>query len=144
MDIAARELRARAGLIVYSCSWWNLPLGDHVNGLFSAHEHRFGVHAGEIETSMMLALAPELVRMDLANDFKSTSQERSAKYAILGNGSSAKLGWHMQDYNAQGAAGNAAAATAEKGRAVLAAAGEQLGLLLQELSSVPLSTLVNK
>ncbi len=28
MDIVARELRSRCGLIVYSCSWWNLPLGD--------------------------------------------------------------------------------------------------------------------
>src|SRR5207248_10926225 len=27
MDIVARALRGRAGLIVYSCSWWDLPLG---------------------------------------------------------------------------------------------------------------------
>ncbi|MEP6790940.1 MAG: creatininase family protein, partial [Ramlibacter sp.] len=25
MDIVARELRTRCNLIVYSCSWWNLP-----------------------------------------------------------------------------------------------------------------------
>jgi creatinine amidohydrolase len=144
MDIVARELRSRCKLIVYSCSWWNLPLGDAVNGLFSAQEHRFGVHAGEIETSMMLALRPQQVDMAQARDFKSSSQERAAKYAILGNGSSAKLGWQMQDYNTQGAAGNAAAATAEKGRAVLDAAGAQLALLLQELSALPLSTLVDQ
>jgi creatinine amidohydrolase len=144
MDIVARELRNKAGLIVYSCSWWNLPLGDAVNGLFSADEHRFGVHAGEIETSMMLALGAQHVDMAQAQDFKSTSQQRAAQYPILGNGSSAKLGWAMQDYNAQGAAGNAAGATAEKGRAVLDAAGRQLALLLQEISSLPLSTLVDK
>jgi creatinine amidohydrolase len=142
MDIVARELRTRANMIVYSCSWWNLPLGDDVNGLFSAQEHRFGVHAGEIETSMMLALRPERVVMGEARDFKSTSQGRAAKHPTLGNGKSAKLGWAMQDYNTQGAAGNAAAATAEKGRAVLDAAGKQLALLLQEISSLPLSTLV--
>ncbi|HSI53241.1 MAG TPA: creatininase family protein [Ramlibacter sp.] len=141
MDIAARELRTRANLIVYSCSWWNLPLGDAVNSQFSAQEHRFGVHAGEIETSMLLALKPELVDMSQARDFKSSSQERAGKYPILGNGSSAKLGWAMQDYNAQGAAGNAAAATAERGRAVVDAAGRQLALLLAELSALPLSTL---
>jgi len=143
MDIVARELRSRCNIIVYSCSWWNLPLGDAVNGLFSAQEHRFGVHAGEIETSMMLALRPQHVDMTRARDFKSSSQERAAKYPILGNGSSAKLGWQMQDYNTQGAAGNAAAATAEKGRAVLDAAGVQLALLLQELSALPLSALVD-
>jgi creatinine amidohydrolase len=60
---------------------------------------------------------------------------------VLGNGTSAKLGWQMQDYNPQGAAGNAAAATASKGQAVLNAAGEQLAALLKEISSLPLSTL---
>jgi creatinine amidohydrolase len=144
MDIVARELRTRCEMIVYSCSWWNLPLGDAATGQFSAEEHRFGVHAGEIETSMMLALRSQHVEMKQARDFKSTSQERAAKYPILGNGKSAKLGWAMQDYNAEGAAGNAAAATAEKGRALLEAAGKQLALLLQEVSSLPLSTLVDK
>ena len=144
MDIVARELRTHYDLIVYSCSWWNLSLGDAVTGRFSVEEHRFGVHAGEIETSMMLALRPQDVVMGQARDFKSSSQGRAAKYPILGNGSSAKLGWHMQDYNPQGAAGNAAAATADKGRAVLDAAGRQLAVLLQELSSLPLSTLVDQ
>jgi creatinine amidohydrolase len=144
MDIVARELRTRCNLIVYSCSWWNLPLGDAVNGLFSAEEHRFGVHAGEIETSMMLALRPQSVVMGEARDFKSASQERAATSPVLGNGSSAKLGWQMQDYNAQGAAGNAAAATADKGRAVVEAAGQQLALLLREFSALPLSTLVDQ
>jgi creatinine amidohydrolase len=144
MDIVARELRTRCKLIVYSCSWWNLPLGDAVNKLFSAEEHRFGVHAGEIETSMMLALRPQHVAMAQARNFKSSSQERAGKYPILGNGTSAKLGWQMQDYNTHGAAGNAAAATAEKGQAVLDAAGRQLALLLHELSALQLSTLVDQ
>lgn len=142
LDIVARELRTRCGLIVFSCNWWNLPLGDAVNGLFSAEEHRFGVHGGEIETSMMLALRPQAVRMAAASNFASTSQARAAQYPILGNGRSAKLGWAMQDYNVHGAAGNAAGATAEKGQAVLDAAGAQLALLLQEISALPLSTLV--
>jgi creatinine amidohydrolase len=140
MDIVARELRNRCGLIVYSTSWYSLPLGDAVTGLFSADEHRFGVHAGEIETSMMLALCPQHVRMDQAQNFASASQARAAANPILGNGKSAKLGWAMQDYNPAGAAGNAAAATADKGRAVVDAAGRQLAALLQEVSALPLST----
>lgn len=143
MDIVARDLRTRCDLIVYSCSWWNLPLGPEVNGLFSPQEHRFGVHGGEIETSMMLALRPQSVVMARARDFHSTSQDRAASYPILGNGSSAKLGWQMQDYNPSGAAGNAAAATAERGEAMVQAAGQQLALLLAELSRLPLSTLVD-
>jgi creatinine amidohydrolase len=140
MDIVARELREAHDLIAYSVSWFNLPLGD-AGAQFDADEHRFGVHAGDIETSMVLALHPDLVRMQAAEDFASASQQRAGEYAILGNGKSAKLGWAMQDYNAHGAAGNAAAATAIKGRAVVETAARQLALLLAEVARLPLSTL---
>jgi creatinine amidohydrolase len=140
MDIVARELRTRCDLIVYSASWFSLPLPDAVAGQFSAQEHRFGIHAGEIETSMMLHLAPGTVRMEHARDFRSTSQDRAERYAILGNGKSAKLGWQMQDYHPAGAVGNAAAATAGKGQAVVEAAAQQLVVLLLELAQLPLQT----
>ena len=148
MDIVARDLRARLDMLVYSASWFNLPLSDDqgqdANALFGADEHRFGVHAGDIETSMMLALDPSHVRMENARDFASSSQDRARRYPILGNGKSAKLGWQMQDYNAAGAAGNAAAATAAKGQALVDAAGRALARLLAEIEQLPLSTLVNE
>jgi creatinine amidohydrolase len=138
MDIAARELRSR-GLIVYRCDWWSLPLVDEVRNLFSADEHRFGVHGGEIETSLMLALAPDTVDMAKAQNFASTNRERVGRNPVIG--SSAKLGWHMQDYNEHGAAGNAKGATAEKGRALLDETARQLAALLNEISQLPLTTL---
>jgi creatinine amidohydrolase len=148
MDLVARDLRARLGMLVYSVNWFNLPLTDaqdqDVNALFSAEEHRFGIHAGEIETSMMLALRPERVHMDQAEYFRSTSQDRAMHFPILGNGRSAKLGWMMQDYNANGAVGNAGAATAGKGRAVLDAAGRALAQLLGEIDRLPPDTLTER
>ena len=69
MEVVARELRAQHGLIVYSSSWYNLPIDAAVMGQFSADEHRFGVHAGDIETSMMLALSPQCVSMAEAQNF---------------------------------------------------------------------------
>jgi creatinine amidohydrolase len=132
-------------MLVYSVSWFNLPLRDaqgrDVNALFSAEEHRFGVHAGDVETSMMRALRPEHVRMDVAQNFRSTSQDRAERFDILGNGRSAKLGWQMQDYNRHGAAGNAAAATVEKGQALRDAAGRALANLLLEIDRLPPDTL---
>ena len=137
----ARGVRTRCDLIVYSASWFSLPLPEAVAGQFSAQEHRFGIHAGEIETSMMLHLAPATVHMAHAQNFRSTSQDRSEQYAILGNGKTAKLGWQMQDYHPAGAVGDAAAATADKGQAVVQAAAQQLVALLQELQALPLNTL---
>ncbi|MCD2167228.1 creatininase family protein [Comamonas koreensis] len=133
MDIVARELRMAHGMLVYSSSWGGLPLPAEVTGLFSAEEHRFGIHGGEVETSMMLHLAPAQVDMALAGCFHSTSQDRARHFAIVGNGKSAKMGWAMEDYNPCGAVGNAAGATADKGRAVVEAAAQQLALLLQEI-----------
>lgn len=143
MDIVARDLRARLGMLVYSVNWFNLPLGAEVEALFSADEHRYGIHAGQIETAMMLALKPARVAMAQARDFASASQQRAADFPILGNGRSAKLGWQMQDYNPAGAVGNAAAATAEQGRAVLDAAGRALAQLLVEIDRLPARTLVD-
>jgi len=148
LDLVARDLRARLGLLVYSLSWFNLPLidaqGDDLANLFSGEEHRFGIHAGEIETSLMLALRPEQVRMAQAEYFRSSSQERAPNFPILGNGKTAKLGWQMQDYNANGAVGNARAASVEKGRAVVDAAGRSLARMLSEIDQLPASTLSDR
>jgi creatinine amidohydrolase len=137
LDVVARDLRARLNMLVYSVSWFNLPLGAEVDQLFTAQEHRFGIHAGQIETAMMLALKPERVRMDLAEYFASASEQRVQQFEILGNGKSAKLGWQIQDYNPSGALGNAQAATAEQGHAVLKAAGVALAKLLAEIDQTP-------
>lgn len=148
LDLVARDLRARLNLLVYSCSWFTLPLhdaqGQDLHALFSAEEHRFGIHGGEIETSMMLALAPARVQMARAKNFVSTAQARARQFPILGNGRSAKLGWQTQDYHSAGAVGNAAAATAAKGEALVQAAGRALAQLLAELDALPLSTLVDQ
>lgn len=148
LDVVARDVRARLAMLVYSVSWFNLPLtgenGESVADRFSAQEQRFGIHAGEMETSMMLALRPELVDMTQAQNFHSTSQDRAQQFSLLGDGRSAKLGWQMQDYNAQGAVGDAAAATAEKGRALLGAAGRSLAQVLGEIDQLPADTLRNR
>lgn len=139
MDIVARELRVQHGLLVYSSSWFNL-VDAATNAQFSAHEHRFGIHGGEIETAMMLHLAPQTVHMAQARDFASTSAQRAQRYALLGNGKSAKLGWAIEDYHPAGAVGNAAAATAERGASVVQAAAQGLAQLLAELHELPAST----
>jgi len=116
------------------------PLGEAAE-VFDAHEHRFGIHAGAIETSLMLAIRPALVRMDQADNFSSTSEQRAARFPTLGNGRSAKLAWQIQDYHPSGAVGNAAAADAERGAALLEATGRALAALLQEIDALPPDTL---
>ena len=145
MDVVARDWRARLGMLVYSTSWFNLPLleadGKDAMERFPAEEQRFGVHGGQIETSMMLALKPRLVRQSKFKTFESTSQQRARAFPTLGNGRSAKLAWAAQDLNPEGAAGNAAAADLEDGLALIDAAGRALATLLREIDQLPANTL---
>jgi creatinine amidohydrolase len=147
MDLVARDLRARLDMMVFSVNWYALPLsgpqGEDLSGIFSPVEQRFGVHAGDLETSMMLAIDSKHVNMAAASLFPSSAQLRASSFDILGNGRTAKFAWQMQDYNADGAAGDAAAATAEKGNCVLDAAARSLAALLVEIERLDLSTLNN-
>ena len=138
MADVARSLRARHGMLVVPCNWWDLGMPD---GLFSQDERTWGIHAGDIETSMMLALAPHLVRMDLARDFRALGQEIEADYPLLASGDGVRFGWQTQDLNAQGACGNATLATAAKGNAVLDHVATRIAALIAETARFPLSHL---
>jgi len=145
LDVVARDWRSRLGLLVYSVNWFDLPLttplGKDVTARFTPEELRFGVHGGQLETSIMLALKPQLVRMSKARAFASSSETRARDFRILGNGKSAKLAWMAQDLNPAGCAGNAAAATAEDGVTLLETTGRALAELLVEIDRLPSDTL---
>jgi creatinine amidohydrolase len=127
-------------MIAVAASWFAMGLPE---GLFSSQEGRVGIHAGDMETSVMLALDHDLVRMDHARDFQPLAAQLAAENRHLGLGPAGKLGWLAQDQHPLGACGNAANATAEKGRQVIAHAAAQIVTLLQEVDRLPLSTLSN-
>ncbi len=131
MDIVARDLRIRHGMLTVAANWFGMGLPE---GLISPSEDRFGIHAGEVETSIMLALHPGLVDMEQARDFPARQAELTGH---LGLSPAGKLGWQMQDLNAAGACGNAVAATAEKGTALIDHAARQLVALLGEVQRLP-------
>ena len=139
MDVVARDLRVRHGMLVMAWSWFAAGIPD---GLFSEGEQRFGIHAGAIETSMMLHLRPDLVHMDRAQDFRPlmADMEKSG-YRRLSPVGSGRMGWMAQDLHPSGACGNAADADAERGRALIAHAATALVELLQEMDRFPLETL---
>ena len=60
LSMAARDISSRTDLSVMVLDWWK-ELGSEKSGLFEAPGH-----AGEDETSAMLALQPEKVRMERA------------------------------------------------------------------------------
>jgi creatinine amidohydrolase len=141
MDIVARELRVRHKMFAVNVAWQALRAPS---GMFSAAELQHGIHGGELETSLMLHLRPDLVRMDLADDFVSLSHTMADEYRWLTPEGRIGFGWQTQDLNPAGACGNARAATAEKGRAIAESAVANMIELLAEVARYPLDRIVDR
>ncbi|GGC63700.1 creatininase family protein [Chelatococcus reniformis] len=141
MDVVSRALRLEAGLLVVLTSWARLGYPD---GLFDADEIRHGIHGGEIETSLMLAFRPDLVRLDQASDFAPRTRTMEQEYGMLRADRPAGFAWLAQDLHASGAAGNAAAGTAEKGEAAAGHAAAAFVRLLGEVARFDLGEAAGK
>jgi creatinine amidohydrolase len=141
MDIVARDLREEHDMMVVAANWYTLGLPE---GLFTAHEGKHGIHAGDLESSVMLHLTPDCVRRDQFRNFSSMTEQLAAENRFLSITPSGKLGWQMHDINPAGAAGDATRATAEKGAAVLDHVGRRFVELLHEVDRFPLSRLANE
>ncbi len=139
LDIVGRTLRMQERMAVFTVNWFSLGLPE---GLVDADELRFGIHGGLVETAVMLALAPQQVRMALARDFGSARADQASRFDLLADGSSARWSWAAQDLNVHGAVGNAAAATAEMGHAILDHVTGRFVRLLDEIARFPLDALV--
>lgn len=137
LDLACRDLRAEFGLITAHVAWDELADAEDVVG---EAEARNGLHAGDVETSAMLAAHPERVRMDRAESFGSAHVNWHRDHPELGLGMAPlRPGWLMGDLNPKGAVGNAVAATAEKGEMLLDTAARKLARLVGDFARFTLS-----
>ena len=116
IDLAARQLRVRHGMLAVHCSWSRF---GYPAGLFGETEEIHGIHGGEIETSIMLAAYPDLVRRDKVADFKPATVAMERDFTWLRADVPVGFGWMTQDLHASGAVGDATRATARKGEAAL-------------------------
>ncbi|MFK7967116.1 MAG: creatininase family protein [Burkholderiaceae bacterium] len=140
VDQAAVRLRVEHSMLVARVNGGGLGMPEN---LFSAQEKRFGLHGGEIETSMIMALAPELIRMESVANFVSRDESLSAASQLLAAEKPIGFGWMTQDLNTAGVLGNASAATAEKGEQQLDHMASQLAAVCEDLANAPNDLLVN-
>lgn len=116
-DMVIQRARIELGMLAVATSWARFGCPD---GLFSDDEIALGIHGGDIETSIMLATLPETVDMSKARDFPSLQQDMRRDMRHLRAYGPHRFGWMMHDLNPDGVTGNAGAATADKGAAVIA------------------------
>jgi creatinine amidohydrolase len=108
-------LRVSAAMLAVTTQWNRFGTPP---GLVSDTERRIGVHAGMIETSLMLRFRPDLVRMQNAQDFKSSTLWLEENFKFLRHNGGHNMGWMIHDLNPEGAVGNASAGTADIGQAI--------------------------
>lgn len=137
-SIVATEARVRFGMLAVATSWTRFGLPD---GVVTPEEKAIGIHGGDIETSVMLALHPDRVDMTKAEDFPSRQTEFAVRFKHLRAYGPHAFGWKMSDLNTKGVAGNAAAATAEKGEALIAHAVKGLVELLEDVDAFDVTQL---
>lgn len=116
MEIVARDLHQHYDeLQVFPLFVWNVP--QLPVDLFTPKELEWGIHAGDIETSLMLSLLPEQVRMAAAvTEFPPVPPD-----SLLSMEGKLPFAWTTHDLSRSGVLGDATIATPEKGRQLLAA-----------------------
>lgn len=115
LEIVARDLRVQhVDLMVFPLFVWGAP--HQVAELVGRKEYDEGIHAGDVETSVLLSLLPEQVEMTAAvKEFPKAFPAES----LLSLEGQLPMAWTMKDLSRSGVVGDATVATAEKGEAIL-------------------------
>lgn len=138
MTIVATELRARHDMLAVATSWTRF---GYPADTVSQEERALGIHGGFIETSVMLALRPDLVDMGKAQDFPSAQEGYLRDFRHLRAYGPHAFGWMMRDLSEAGVVGNAAAASAEAGEKILDHAVSGFLELLEDVDRFDLALL---
>lgn len=130
-----RELYGQTKVQIFLCNWYQM-VADQYSSIFNHRDD----HAGEMETSFILAFRPELVARGpdgtLVADDGSTNKSRFD--AVNRGWVSLTRPWHLLTTNA--GSGNPHLATPEKGHQLMDLVVSRLSTFLTELSSSKLDT----
>ncbi len=128
-----RELHNRTPAKLFLCNWYT-TFKDFYDDIFCERDD----HAGEMETSLMLAYHPELVaRNDDGTLAADDGRAALSRFDAVNRGwVSITRPWHLLTTNS--GSGNPHAATADKGLRLMEILAERLGGFLAELAASPL------
>jgi len=128
VDFVIRDIRESTGLMVFALHPF-LRIAVPSEGLSDA-EKVYGIHAGDVETSILLRCRPELVRWELAPSSLPAHLQSFRYPPFMGP---LNFAWLMRDISSSGVLGDATQATADKGERFLSDAATQVADLLEEI-----------
>ncbi|MFD2654856.1 creatininase family protein [Gracilibacillus thailandensis] len=128
LNMISREVRIETGMMVFRL---NSSDGNLLTDLIPEKERVFGIHGGDVETSMVLDIKGNWVNMEQSPvDFVSLPED--IQYLYLKG--SCYFAWVINDISATGMAGDATRATVEKGKEINQRAGKYIAEALKEMS----------
>ena len=115
MEIAARDIHQQyPDFLVFPFFTWRVP--HNAAELFSGYELEYGIHAGDVETSIMLSLLPEQVKIERAvREYPQGLPENS----LLTMEGKLPFAWLTKELTKSGVMGDATNASKEKGDRLL-------------------------
>ncbi len=123
-----RQIQCDLDVFVFLCNWWTVG-NDCYKDIFTKPDD----HSGEMETSVAMALYPDLVELDAAGDGKTPP----FRFEALRKGW-ASTSRDFAKLNDHAANGDPTHATAEKGRRYLDLACQRISDFLVELANSPI------
>lgn len=115
LEIAARDLHlAYPDLMVFPLFVWAVP--NAAGELLAPQELELGIHAGDAETSLMLSILPDQVRMEQA---KTEFPQDLPTDTWLTMEGALPFAWVTRDLSQSGVLGDPTVATVEKGEQLL-------------------------
>jgi creatinine amidohydrolase len=111
LQVASRDVRLAHGLRTFVM---HPSVPPDQGGPAPAAELGMGIHAGLEETSVMMHLRPDLVRLELG---RRSVPEHLAAFERVRFGGAVSFGWLSDDFGTDGTLGDPTGATAERGKA---------------------------
>jgi creatinine amidohydrolase len=129
LEIAARDIHQKyPDFMIFPLFTWRVP---HITKqLVTAKEWEFGIHAGDAETSLMLALLPDYVQMDRA--IAEYPQGLPANSLLSMEGAN-PFAWVTRDLTRSGVLGDPTTATKEKGDRILESLADGWAQLIADI-----------
>lgn len=123
-----RQIQTDLDVHVFLCNWWTVGI-DRYEDIFDAPDD----HAGELETSLALAMYPDLVELESAGNGK----PKEFRFEALRKGW-VKTSRDFNKLNDHCAVGDPSKATAEKGKKYLDLVTKRISTFLTELAQSPI------
>lgn len=136
LNAVARDIRDDFKVRPFVIDWWFTSFWSEILAKLQESPRDGVFHACELETSLMLALHPDLVDMSKAVTTFPPQQMRDNDYVTVFG--PVNMGWVTKDITKSGVVGDPTKATKEKGLAFLDYAGHKLVEIFTEIAAIPL------